>query len=173
MDFGEGKDKLVLNGTLVLKQHAPINFEVVSGKGTICCTANQYEAVVAALPEKYTVEVLNLGNTVDNFVSKKYESGDDTAKKAYKCDNSESYEGWMAGEGSCDFADTVDFVKFNADEAVSLQFSGGADNNFKLFLNNEEIAVDSFYNIACDAGENIIEIRRETGASTTYTLAIA
>ena len=69
--------------------------------------------------------------------------------------------------------DTVDFVKFNADEAVYLRFSGGADNNFKLFLNNEEITVDSFDNIACSAGENILEIRRETGASTTYTLAIA
>ena len=172
MDFGEGKDKLVLNGTLVLKQHAPINLEVISGKGTICCTANQYEAVVAALPEKYTVEVLNLGNTVDNFVSKKYESGDDTAKKAYKWDISEAYEGWMAGEGSCDFADTVDFVKFNADEAVYLQFSGGFDSNFKLFLNNEEITVDSFDNIACSAGENILEIRRESVVSTTYTLAL-
>lgn len=172
MDFGEGKDKLVLNGTLILKQHAPINLEVVSGKGTICCTANQYEAVVAALPENYTVEVLNLGNTVDNFVSKKHELGDNTAKKAYKWDISESYEGWMAGEGSCDFSDTVDFVKFTAVEDCSFKFDSGADFNFKLFLNNEEVAADQFYNISCTSGTNILEIRREIGSSSTYTLTM-
>lgn len=172
MDFGEGKDKLVLNGTLVLKSLAPQNLEVISGKGTIACCDENYEAVTAALPEKYTVEVLNLGNTVDNFVSKKYEAGDNTQKKAYKWDMSKSYDGWMAGEGACDFADTVDFVKFNADEAVSLEFSGGADNNFKLILNGNEISADDFKDFACLEGTNILEIRRETGGSTTYSLSV-
>ncbi|MBR2510320.1 MAG: hypothetical protein IKB71_11335 [Lentisphaeria bacterium] len=172
MDFGEGKDKFVLNGTLILKQHAPINLEVVSGKGTIACTDSNYEAVVAALPEKYTVEVLNLGNTVDIFVSKKHELGDDTAKKAYKWDMDEEYKGWMAGEGSCDFADTVDFVKFNADEAVSLKFNGGADSNFALTLNGNEISADNFKDFACLEGTNILEIRREIGGSTTYSLSV-
>ena len=172
MDFGAGTDKLVLNGTLVLKSLAPQNLEVITGKGTIACCNENYEAVTAALPENYTVEVLNLGNTVDNFVSKKHELGDDTAKKAYKWDISESYEGWMAGEGSCDFSDTVDFVKFTAVEDCSFKFDSGADFNFKLFLNNEEVAADQFYNISCTSGTNILEIRREIGSSSTYTLTM-
>ena len=171
MDFGGGeKDKLTVNGTLVLKDATISNLEVLSGSGTIACVANQHAALVAALPENHKVEILNLGNSITNFVSKKYEASDDTEKKAVLwADTTENFTGWLAGSSN-GFADTVDFIKLNAAGGEHLNFwEESYSGQFQIYLNGKEVQNHSDFTLA--AGTNIIKITNEEGASAGYTLA--
>ena len=124
----EGKDTLVINGTLVLVGDADFSGFVLSGKGEIAASSGFFggEAI-----EGFAGKCWELGETAQNFAGTAAEKADDTAKKAvvWNADSIEdSFTGWLGswtevGKESPAGSDTVDFVKLTVAEDCTVSAS--------------------------------------------------
>lgn len=165
IDFGYGsKDKLVVNGTLVLKTADVQGFESMTGSGEIACADDIYDDVRAAFSasSKHKVKFLNLGATSDNFAGTKYESGDDTAKKAYEWDDLDmEYKGWLSDDVSFDCVDKVDYIEFDSERGGTLQISGEGITVYFDGMKQEDMSAIAFSGYDND---HILEIRVNAGA---------
>ena len=167
-DFGEGsKDKLVINGTLVLGKAFDINAEAISGKGDIVAADNVWKN----LSPEAQLQVLNLGNTVKNFVSAASEMADNTEKKAAKWDLKSDYNGWL-GNG-VDVDDTVDFIKFKNKQSGTLVISGsGFDVSFNGDDSLKRDAEGNFViEFAADTN-NILKLECRDAGSMSYSISL-
>ena len=142
--FDEGKDKLVVDGTLLLESALDFNeigLESLTGSGVIAASRDVYEATT--MLEGSKVKFVNLGNTSNGFAGEAAEKADNTAKKAAEADwdmyegdpNLFILDGWLS-KGT-DIEDTCDWIKFTAqnDGVVSFFELGEADT---LTVNGEQ-----------------------------------
>ncbi|MBR2723789.1 MAG: hypothetical protein IKB77_05590, partial [Lentisphaeria bacterium] len=166
-DFSDGiKDKLVLNGTLVLDKAFNINAENITGKGEI--VANHH--VWQNLTDKRGV--LNLGNTAENFISSTVELADNTEKKAVKWDLESDYNGWL-GNGVA-VHDTIDFVKFKSKNEGVLEISGVGATDI-VSLNGIELDRNAEGNFVVEFAantNNILKLERNEENSMSYSISL-
>ena len=161
IDLKEGKDTLSLNGTLILTGTA-FNVDKISGKGEIAAN----EEVYADLDIEYA-NVLDLGKTSENFRGTAYETADDNYKKAVKWDGEESFTGWLGSwEGGKSGSDTVDHIRFKAEEGFKLEVSDVVSWTL-LDKNGNDIG-----QAISAAGEYILELRAKDDSSVAYTVQL-
>ena len=163
IDLKEGKDTLSLNGTLILTGTA-FNVDKITGKGEIAANSEIYKD----LDIDYA-NVLDLGATSKNFRGTAYETADDSYKKAVKWDGEESFTGWLGSwEGGKEGSDTVDHIRFKAEEGLKLEVSEGVSWTL-LDKNGNDIGQS-----ISAAGEYILELTKATEeSSVAYSVKLA
>ena len=114
--------------------------------------------------------ILNVGKNAENFRGTAYESADNTYKKAVKWDGCGEFTGWLGlWEGYSVGADTIDHIRFNAEEGDRLIISGVDDKEWRLLDKNGN-EIDQ--KILSD-GEYILQIKSDNSDSLTYSVALA
>ena len=172
IDFADGtKDKLAINGTLLLSEdfESITNFNSISGSGEIAASGNIISDLGLADANIGKVKLLNLGATSQNFVSSKYETGDNTAKKAYECDfdgSNDVFTGWLSNndDGSGLFNDVVDFIKMDDSCKIAI-YDAATDEiatGITVLVNGIIQSEVTFANMAVRE-DAVIEIRRNEG----------
>ena len=158
------KDTLALNGTLILDgEEVDFYAEKITGKGEIAASSEVY----AGLDINFA-NILNVGETAENFRGTAYEKADDTAKKAVKWDGVEVYEGWMGSwSGSASGSDNVDYIKFKAAAGDILTVDGVTDWTLLDKKGN-----DIGKNITT-AGEYTIKLENNEDKSISYSITLA
>ena len=165
-DFGKGKDKLTVSGTLILTSADIANLESITGKGEIAAAADIFADVEALIGTDFKGTLVNLGATAEGFRGTAFELADNTAKKAVAWDASEAFTGWIGTADGC--VDNVDFITFTAEEGGMLNIGGEFDS---ITLNGN--VVDTTVGIALEAGmEYTLKLERNSDAMS-YTLALA
>ena len=168
IDLGAGdKDKLAINGTLILTGTADnlpfVNAANITGKGEI--------AVVDSLFDDVNVDfanILNVGETAENFRGTAYENADNAVKKAVKWDGKSAYNGWLgAWEGYVDGSDTEDYIKFKAEAGDTISVTDGVAWTL-LDKKGNDIGKE-----ITAAGEYTIRIINEEKNSIDYTIKLA
>ncbi len=166
-DFGDGaKDKLVLNGTLVLEKAFNINAENITGKGEIVAAHNVWQNLANRK------QVTDLGNTVENFVSSTVELADNTEKKAAKWDLESDYKGWLSNGVAVH--DTVDFVKFKNKNGGTLEITGFGAADI-VTLNGKELTRNDEGNFVVEFAantNNILKLERNEENSMSYSISL-
>ena len=138
----------------------------ISGSGEIAAAGYYLDYIDLASSSK--VKLVNLGNTADGFVSSAAEAADNTAQKAVKWDGSEEYNGWLSGGGDGVLEDTVDYIKFTAQENGTLCFS----SNGTVSLQIEGQEWYDYGSIDVSAGTTYtIKLEREESNSASYELS--
>ena len=151
-----------INGTLILTG-TTFNAAKVTGKGEIAAN----EEVYADLDIEYA-NVLDLGKTSENFRGTAYETADDNYKKAVKWDGEESFTGWLGSwEGGKSGSDTVDHIRFKAEEGFKFEVSGGVSWTL-LDKNGNDIGQS-----ISAAGEYILELSLTSLDSIAYSVKLA
>ena len=163
IDLGAGdKDKLAINGTLILTG-TEIKAAKITGKGEIAVIDDLFSAV-----EVDFANILNVGETAENFRGTAYENADNTASKAVKWDGKSAYNGWLgAWEGYKEGSDTVDYIKFKAEAGDKLTVTGVEDWIFVDKKGNnigKEITA---------AGDYTIQLKHEKDTSISYKIELA
>ena len=173
----EAKDTLAINGTLILIGSADdlplVESAKITGKGEIAANS----AVYAQLDVNFA-NILDVGETSNNFRGTAYENADDNFKKAVKWDVKEEYKGWLGDwEGYTCGCDDVDYIRFKADSGDELIIDGIADDSWTLFdtrsnqIVNENIFADGEFKLA---GEYILKLENSSDhKSTAYTITLA
>lgn len=168
-DMNGGKDKLVVNGTLILDTY-DINIPYsITGNGEIVTSK--------AYADNINIDrVINLGTTTENFRGSAYEKSDDTAKKAVKWKNTdESYDGWLRQGVGC--VDTIDYIKFTTNDWGTIEISSeqwAAGTNDRITLNGRELeivdgkAVETLFT----GTDYILMIERNDEDSMSYSITI-
>ena len=171
------KDTLAINGTLILTGSADdfpqIEAAKIVGKGEIAANSAAY----AQLDVNFA-NILDVGETSNNFRGTAYENADDNFKKAVKWDVKEEYNGWLGDwEGYTCGCDDADYIRFKADSGDELIIDGIADGNWTLFdtrsnqIINENIFADGEFKLA---GEYILKLENGSdNKSTAYTITLA
>ena len=123
LDFGEGSDKLIIDGTLHLKSDASISgLETISGTGTVA--VYQPESADPALLQQFADAGLTVIDTqgMANFTSVEEELADNAfhsaAAGSVSTDGDVEYDFWLcsaeiANDSLYGFADTQDYLKFS------------------------------------------------------------
>jgi hypothetical protein len=162
--LNDAKDTLALNGTLILTG-SKFDVTKITGKGEI--------AVVDTLFDDVSVDfanILNVGKTSENFRGTAYENADDSFKKAVKWDGSEEYLGWLSGGGDGVLKDTIDYIKFTAQEDGTLNFN--SDGGVSLEIVGQQDEWNSYGEIDVRAGTTYtIKLEREESNSASYELS--
>ena len=171
------KDTLAINGTLILTGSADdfpqIEAAKIIGKGEIAANSAAY----AQLDVNFA-NILNVGETSNNFRGTAYENADDNFKTAVMWDVKEEYNGWLGDwEGYTCGCDDADYIRFKADSGDELIIDGIADGNWTLFdtrsnqIINENIFADGEFKLA---GEYILKLENGSdNKSTAYTITLA
>ena len=164
IDLGAGaKDTLAINGTLILTG-TDVNAAKITGKGEIAVIDDIYDDLALDF-----ANILNVGETADNFRGTAYESADNSIKKAVKWDGAEVYEGWMGSwEGYKDGSDTVDYVKFKAAAGSVISVEGVED---WTLLDKKGNTIEG--NEIAAAGEYIIQLKHEEENSINYSITLS
>ena len=180
MDFGEGKDKLTIDGTLVLEGNDPnivAGLENVAGKGIIAADNAHFTDVSNSLINSFGGTLMNLGNTSTGFRGTEFEKADDTKSGAVEWDGIAAYDGWLGTGDDIDCNDAVDFIRLVAekDSALSITMTGWGEGDTVSIADTEyDIPADGVitHNIQGGAAY-IIEINRKAENSMSYTMSIA
>ena len=171
------KDTLAINGTLILIGSADdlplVEAAKIIGKGETAANSAAY----AQLDVNFA-NILDVGETSNNFRGTAYENADDNFKKAVKWDVKEEYNGWLGDwEGYTCGCDDADYIRFKADSGDELIIDGIADGNWTLFdtrsnqIINENIFADGEFKLA---GEYILKLENGSdNKSTAYTITLA
>ena len=168
----EAKDTITLTGTLILTG-TEIVATKISGKGEIVATSNIYSKL-----EINYANVLDIGETAENFKGTTYENNDDTFKKAAKWDPSIEYDGWMGSyDGYKTSSDNIDFIKFKASADDSLVISNTNDISWTLLDKKGNVINDTniFNNgTFLASGEYILQIENNNEEkSISYSVKLA
>ena len=172
IDLGyEAKDKLSIAGTLILTG-TEINAASITGKGEIAAASEIY----ADLDVDFA-NILNLGETAENFRGTAYENADDTWKKAVKWDGEDVYSGWFGNwDGYKSGSDTIDHIRFTVEEGNTLSIVGIDDGDWILLdKKGNEISDNSVFDDSCFmvAGEYILQINSGEEKSLAYSIELA
>lgn len=172
IDLGyEAKDKLSIAGTLILTG-TEINAASITGKGEIAAASEIY----ADLDVDFA-NILNLGETAENFRGTAYENADDIWKKAVKWDGEEMYSGWMGSwDGYKSGSDNIDHIRFKAEAEDILCLTGMDDDSWTLLdKKGNEINDATIFdgNKFMAAGEYILQINSDEEKSFTYGIELA
>ena len=154
---------------MILTSAAISNLESFTGKGEIAASADIFADVQNLVSNSgFKGTLVNLGATAEGFRGTAYELADNSEKKAVKWDTEAEYTGWI---GSCEgCSDTVDFIKFTADENGVLNIAGEFDS---VILNGEVIELGTISSgIELSAGTDYVLQLNKKEESMSYTLAL-
>ena len=182
IDLGtEAKDTLAINGTLILTGSVDdlplVEATKITGKGEIAAVSTIYET----LNINHT-NILNVGDTAQNFRGTAYENSDDNFKKAVKWDGKEEYNGWLGNwEGYTYGSDMVDHIKFKAAAGDILEICDAITNEtlndqYWVLLDKKGNEINSTDIFDTDgrfmaSGEYIIKVETEKNLAYSITLA--
>ena len=149
----------------------------ITGKGEIAATNEVY----ADLDIDFN-NILNVGETAENFRGTAYENSDDNFKKAVKWDGQEEYNGWLGSwEGYTDGSDMIDHINFKATAGDILGIFNAItyetlDDQYWVLLDKKGNEIDSTGIFDNDgrfmvAGEYIIKVETEKNLAYSITLA--
>ena len=177
LNFGAGKDKFVVDGTVLMYEEVDFNtadLESMTGKGCIAVTAANYNP--NNMLAGSSVELLNLGNTIDGFHGKDRELADNTQAKAVVADWDEEgyyleHEGWLGVGAGLSFEDNCDWIKFQADRYGMLSFEGLGENDV-ITVNGKKLAYGDAYEVSAGM-DYIVSITRVEENSTHYSMMLA
>ena len=186
MDFGNGKDKITIDGTLVLEDITPAaanesvnivaGLENVAGKGIIAADDKLFKDVSVSLINSFGGTLMNLGNTSKGFRGTEFEKADDTKSGAVEWDGIAAYDGWLGTGENIDCNDAVDFISLVVEEEgskLNIEFNNwGADDVLKI-AGSSQTVTDNKIEYDLKVGTYIIEINRKAENSMSYTMTIA
>ena len=180
MDFGEGKDKLTIDGTLVLEGNDPnivAGLENIAGKGIIAADNAHFTDVSNSLINSFDGTLMNLGNTSKGFRGTEFEKADDTKSGAVEWDGIAAYDGWLGTGENIDCNDAVDFISLVVEEEGSklkIEFNNwDADDVLKIAGSSQTVTDNKIEYELLKVGTYIIEINRKAEDSMSYTMTIA
>ena len=187
MDFGNGKDKITIDGTLVLENIPPAaagesvnivaGLENVAGKGIIAADAELFKDVSVSLINSFGGTLMNLGNTSTGFRGTEFEKADDAKSGAVEWDGIAAYDGWLGTGDDIDCNDAVDFIRLVAekDSKLSITMTDWVEGDTVSIADTEYVIPENgviTHNIKGGAAY-IIEINRKAENSMSYTMSIA
>jgi len=167
LDFGNGNDKLTVDGTLILSYFYGLkpdilNLEEISGSGTVAFRCNDTAELNLSLLERFRkagLKIVNLQNDSDGFASPEEELSDNKLSSApwAKVDSDgeiDEHELWLCGQECANnslygFADPVDYVKFTKNSQLkdmSFDVDGSTENCVTIELLNAQGSVIRTYN---------------------------
>ena len=188
MDFGNGKDKITIDGTLVLENIPPAaagesvnivaGLENVAGKGIIAADAELFKDVSVSLINSFGGTLMNLGNTSTGFRGSEFEKADDTKSGAVEWDGIAAYDGWLGTGDDIDCNDAVDFIRLVAekDSVLSITMTGWEEGDTVSIADTEYVIPENgviIHNNIKGGAAYIIEINRKAENSMSYTMSIA
>ena len=167
VDFVGGKDKLTVNGTLILNSAQFDSNVTLAGKGEIVMTDTIYSPIGADIDDKFSGKVFNLGATADGYRNKSYELADNISKKAVKLDAYEDYAGWLGNVDGLN--DSIDFIKFTNKESVEVKLRFSNFESAVVELNGNLLTInETNYQFSVSSGD-ILSIKLEDKTSISYT----
>ncbi|MBR7131734.1 MAG: hypothetical protein IKC82_07110 [Lentisphaeria bacterium] len=176
LDFGEGeKDKLLLEGTLIIDDPINLNWalESVSGRGAIAAATDNLADAESVCGTD--INFIDLGDVADGFKGAAWELADDSAVKAAFWDGESFLTGWLCGDFDSNYktvVDTVDYIRFTATDDGYLGFGGDANiiavSGWEVGAEDKLFTSNNFYVAA--GSEYIIKLEREDANSASYTV---
>ena len=135
----------------------------ITGKGKIAAADTICEALEFA-------NIINTGETAENFRGAVYENDDDFWENAVNWDPTDDFNGWLGSWKGCEEGqDSVDFIKFTAETGDIVSVSGIDSENWTLL---DSKGRDIGQNITA-AGEYIIKVNNDDDRSRAYSIALS
>lgn len=171
--------EVVLNGTLVLTSSNINAGTIISGKGEIATTSDNFTDLKANVNYLHLIDT---GATSLGFSGTTAEQADNYINKAAKWDGENEYVDWLGyWNGYKEGFDKVDYITFKAEagDTLNLEVTSGNFSDFQCTLldkQGNEITIGNGYTLAT-SGDYILKIEHlnatdKTSTSLSYSVSL-